>query len=330
MAQDLAHKAARLSIAPMMDWTDRHCRYFHRLLSKKALLYTEMVPATALVRGKALHLLNKNSEEEPVALQLGGSDPVVLAEAAKLGEALGYGEINLNVGCPSSRVQSGTFGAILMKYPELVADCCAAISEVINLEVTVKCRIGLDDQNPKEILPNFISTVSSAGVSRFIIHARKAWLTGLSPKDNRNIPSLDYDIVHSVKAEFPNLHISLNGGINSLKEAEIFLKKGIDGVMIGRAAYKRPFDILGGIDQNIFGMEDKVDAFEVVHKILPYIELHLKAGGKLNEITRHMLGLFNGRVGARMWRRVLSEGRKFSGPEVVIEALSHVGQEETA
>lgn len=330
MAQYPAHKAARLSIAPMMDWTDRHCRYFHRLITKKALLYTEMIPAAALIQGKALHLLDNNPEEEPVALQLGGSDPVELAQAAKLGEAAGYNEINLNVGCPSDRVQSGAFGAILMKNPELVADCCAAISDSINLEVTVKCRIGLDNQNPKEVLPYFISRVSSAGVSRFIIHARKAWLRGLSPKDNRNIPPLEYDIVHSVKAEFPNLHITLNGGVNSLEKAKDSLATGIDGVMIGRAAYQRPFEILAGIDEKIFGVANKVDAFEVVHQIQPYIERHLRAGGKLNAITRHMLGLFNGRVGARMWRQVLSERGKLGGCEVVMEALNYVSQEQSS
>ncbi len=327
MALILAHNSARLSIAPMMNWTDRHCRYFHRLLSQKALLYTEMIPASALVQGRALHLLEYNPEEDPVALQLGGSDPVALAEAAKLGEAAGYSEINLNVGCPSDRVQSGSFGAILMKEPDLVAECCCAIADVIDLEVTVKCRIGLDDQNPREILPDFLSRVSSAGVSRFIIHARKAWLQGLSPKENRDIPQLDYDLVHSMKAEFPKLHLSLNGGINSLKEAKAALATGLDGVMIGRAAYQRPFDILAGIDGEIFGIQNKVDAFQVVRQIIPYIERHLEAGGKLNQITRHMFGLFNGRVGARMWRRALSESSHIGGSDVLVEALSYIAQE---
>ncbi|MDA0319442.1 MAG: tRNA dihydrouridine(20/20a) synthase DusA [Proteobacteria bacterium] len=316
--------AKRLSIAPMMDWTDRHCRYFHRLLSKNALLYTEMVTSAALVRGGALHLLEYSAEEHPVALQLGGSDPKELAKAAQLAEQAGYCEVNLNVGCPSDRVQSGSFGAVLMKTPDLVAECCSAMREAVDIEVTVKCRIGVDDQEPKEVLPDFLSRVSAGGVSRFIIHARKAWLQGLSPKENRDIPPLDYDLVHAMKGEFPDLHLSLNGGIGSLKEAKAALNAGLDGVMIGRAAYQRPYDILAGIDEEIFGDTGRVCSKEVVRQMLPYIERHLKDGGKLNQITRHMLGLFAGQGGARIWRRMLSERGHNSGAELVLEALSHI------
>ncbi|MDQ2089205.1 tRNA dihydrouridine(20/20a) synthase DusA [Marimonas arenosa] len=319
-------RAARLSVAPMMDWTDRHCRFFHRQLSREALLYTEMVTAPALVRGRALHLLEHSPEEHPVALQLGGSDPAELAQAARLGEAAGYDEINLNVGCPSDRVQSGTFGAVLMRDPKLVADCCAAMLETADVEVTVKCRIGVDEQQPAELLPAFLETVAAAGVSRFIIHARKAWLEGLSPKENRDIPPLDYDLVLETKHRFPDLHISINGGITSLAAAKGFLEAGLDGVMIGRAAYHHPTDILARADRDIFGRDHVADPVAVAQAMLPYIEAHLAAGGKLGQVTRHMLGLFAGRPGARAWRRLLSEGahRPGAGPELVQEALAHV------
>ncbi len=320
------HRSARLSVAPMMDWTDRHCRYFHRLLSRETLLYTEMVTAPALVRGGALHLLAYDVAEHPVALQLGGSDPVELAEATKLGAAAGYDEINLNVGCPSDRVQSGTFGAILMKQPELVAECVAAMQAVTDVEVTVKCRLGVDDQEPAEILPAFLETVSKTGISRFTLHARKAWLKGLSPKENRDIPPLDYDLVHQMKADFPQLHLSINGGISSLDEAVPHLEKGLDGVMIGRAAYHDPVQVLLEADRRVYGTDFQTTADAAVRDMVPYIEAHLTAGGKLNQITRHMLGLFTGRPGARMWRRMLSEGasKPGVGPELVLEALDHV------
>ncbi len=311
----------------MMDWTDRHCRYLHRLMSRHTLLYTEMVTSPALVRGGALHLLEFNPEEHPVALQLGGSDPSELAQAARLGADAGYDEINLNVGCPSDRVQSGTFGAVLMKSPDLVAECCAAMIAASPVEVTVKCRIGVDDQEPSEVLPAFIETVRAAGVTRVSIHARKAWLQGLSPKENRDIPPLDYELVHQMKAAFPELHISINGGIGSLDEAESHLARGLDGVMVGRAAYHTPTDILAEADARIFGMDvAPADPVETCHQMLPYIERHLGAGGKLNQITRHMLGLFAGKPGARAWRRTLSEGasRKGAGPELVEAALTHV------
>ncbi len=323
-------RASRLSVAPMMDWTDRHCRYLHRLLSARTLLYTEMVTAPALVRGGALHLLDFSPQEHPVALQLGGSDPAELAQAAQIGEAHGYNEINLNVGCPSDRVQSGFFGAVLMEQPARVADCVAAMRDVVGVDVTVKCRIGVDDQNPEEILPEFLARIVAAGCERVTIHARKAWLQGLSPKENRDIPPLDYDLVHRMKGVFPNLHISINGGITSLDQAVCFLENGLDGVMIGRAAYHQPSDILCDADRRIFGDTTSSDPVQAVHQMLPYIENHVTSGGRLHQITRHMLGLFAGRPGARAWRRVLSEGatKTGAGPDLVLDALNHVSQEE--
>ncbi|WP_299894306.1 tRNA dihydrouridine(20/20a) synthase DusA [uncultured Ruegeria sp.] len=318
--------AARLSIAPMMDWTDRHCRYFHRLLSAETLLYTEMVTAPALVRGGALYLLDYSPEEHPVALQLGGSDPEELAQAARLGAEAGYDEINLNCGCPSDRVQSGTFGAVLMKDPARVADCVTAMREAVNVDVTVKCRIGVDDQEPEEVLPAFLEHISAAGCQRVTIHARKAWLQGLSPKENRDIPPLNYDLVHRMKDEFSDLHISINGGINTLDEAATHLEAGLDGVMIGRAAYHQPGDVLSDADRRIFGTGATRDPFAIVQHMVPYVERHLANGGRLHQIARHMLGLFAGRPGARAWRRALSEGavQDGAGPEVMLRALDHV------
>lgn len=326
---DIRH-AARLSVAPMMDWTDRHCRYFHRLLSHEALLYTEMVTAPALVRGGALHLLAFSPEEHPIALQLGGSDPVELAKAARLGEQAGYDEINLNVGCPSDRVQSGSFGAVLMLQPELVAECVAAMREAVSVEVTVKCRIGVDEQDPEIILPDFLQQISKAGCTRVIIHARKAWLQGLSPKENRDIPPLDYDLVLRMKQHFPNLHISINGGITSLDQAKMFLDAGLDGVMIGRTAYHDPASVLCAADPLIFGTGEACDPAEIVHQMLPYIDAHLSSGGRLHQITRHMLGLFTGRPGARAWRRTLSEGahKTDAGPELLLQALAQIPREQ--
>ena len=310
----------------MMDWTDRHCRYFHRLMSRETLLYTEMVTAPALVRGRALHLLDYNPEEHPVALQLGGSDPKELAEATRLGASAGYDEINLNVGCPSDRVQSGTFGAVLMRQPQLVADCVKAMQDASDVEVTVKCRIGVDEQEPKVILPDFLEMVSAAGVSRITIHARKAWLQGLSPKENRDIPPLDYDLVIAMKKRFPDLHLSINGGIASLDQALDLLATGLDGVMIGRTAYHAPADILLGADVRIFGLGHQTTRTDVVAAMLPYIERHLQSGGRLHQVTKHMLGLFAGQPGARAWRRYLSENahKSNAGPEVVEAALSRV------
>ena len=295
-------------------------------MSREALLYTEMVTAPALVRGRALHLLNYNPEEHPVALQLGGSDPKELAEATKLGNEVGYDEINLNVGCPSDRVQSGTFGAVLMKTPELVAECVAAMIAVSDAEVTIKCRIGVDDQDPNVVLPGFLAKISDAGVSRVTIHARKAWLKGLSPKENRDIPPLDYDLVCRMKQQFPKMHVSINGGIASLAEARELLARGLDGVMIGRAAYHSPAEILLTADADIYGSSHTKSRVEVVDAMLPYIEMHLKNGGKLQQVTKPMLGLFAGLPGARLWRRYLSENahHEGAGTEVVEAAAAKV------
>ncbi len=332
MTRNPATTAARLSVAPMMDWTDRHCRYFHRLMSRRALLYTEMVTAPALVRGGAVHLLDHDAAEHPVALQLGGSDPAELAEAARIGADHGYDEINLNVGCPSDRVQSGCFGAVLMERPGLVAECVAAMIAAQPVDVTVKCRIGVDDQDPAQVLPDFLTRISDAGVRRVTIHARKAWLQGLSPKENRDIPPLDYALVHAMKAQFPQLHISINGGIATLDAAAPHLD-GLDGVMIGRAAYHQPWDILGRADSAVFGEADPLQSpQQAVHAMLPYIERHLSQGGKLHQVTRHMLGLFAGRPGARHWRRTLSEGvsKEGAGPDLVLQALEAVDAQHQA
>ena len=323
----------RLSVAPMMDWTDRHCRYLHRLMSRQVRLYTEMVTAPALVRGGARHLLRFHSAEHPVALQLGGSDPAELAEAARMAEDEGYDEINLNVGCPSDRVQSGTFGAVLMKSPGLVADCLAAMSAAVSVPVTVKCRLGVDDQDPGEVLPDFLTRVRDAGIAEVAIHARKAWLQGLSPKENREIPPLDYDIVFEMKARFPGLAIHVNGGVESLEDAKAFLDRGLDGVMIGRAAYHRPWDILGTADRVIHGETPPFETpDQVVEATLPYLEAHLAEGGRLNAVTRHMLGMFAGRPGARHWRRAISENAhaEGAGPEVVINALAALDRQRAA
>lgn len=312
-----------------MDWTDRHCRQLHRLMSSRALLYTEMITAPALIHGDRNRLLRFDPSEHPVAVQLGGSDPAELAEATRIAGAAGYDEVNLNVGCPSDRVQSGCFGAILMTRPGLVAECVAAMIAVSPVEVTVKCRIGVDEQEPREVLPAFLEDIRAAGVRRVTIHARKAWLQGLSPKENRDIPPLDYDLVYAMKREFPDLHISINGGVNSLEEAKAHLAAGMDGVMIGRAAYHTPSDILLAADREIFGLDTPMKSAEqVVIEMLPYIERHLSEGGRLNQITRHMLGLFAGRPGARAWKRRLSEQahRDGAGPEVVEGALAEVTQ----
>ncbi len=328
MPLNAATKAARLSMAPMMDWTDRHCRYLHRLMSRRVLLYTEMVTAPALVRGGARHLLAFDPVEHPVAVQLGGSDPAELAQAARMAADEGYDEINLNIGCPSDRVQSGCFGAVLMEQPGLVADCAAAMIAAQPVEVTVKCRIGVDDQVPDEVLPAFIETMLSAGIRRMAIHARKAWLQGLSPKENREVPPLDYPLVYAMKREFPEMHLSINGGVGSLEEAQAHLDAGMDGVMIGRAAYHTPSDILLPADEVIFGEAGVKTAEQVVDEIRPYIARHLAEGGRLHSVTRHMLGLFAGRPGARGWRRVLSEGahRERAGLEVIDAALGAIAE----
>jgi tRNA-dihydrouridine synthase A len=314
----------------MMDWTDRHCRAFHRALSRRALLYTEMIAAPALVRGRAYHLLDHDAVEHPVVVQLGGSDAAELAEAARIAADHGYVAVNLNVGCPSDRVQSGCFGAVLMREPGRVADICAAMIAAQPRPVTVKCRIGVDDQVPEQVLPAFLQTVSAAGVRSFTIHARKAWLQGLSPKENREVPPLDYPLVHAMKRDFPQLDISINGGLQDLDDVEHHLAAGMDGTMIGRAAYQRPADILMDADRRIFGAANPVDHPAVAAQaFMPHIALELAKGARLASITRHMLGLFAGRPGARIWRRMLSDGA--SGPgaglDLVRAALAAVQDE---
>lgn len=312
----------------MMDWTDRHCRAFHRVLSRHALLYTEMVTSAALVRGGAEHLLDFDAAEHPVALQLGGSDPAELAQAAAMGRARGYAEINLNVGCPSDRVQSGCFGAVLMERPALVADCCAAMIAAQDGPVTVKCRIGVDDQDPEEALPALLHAVQAVGVRRVTIHARKAWLQGLSPKENRDIPPLDYALVHRMRVAFPELHLSINGGIETLNAVQGQLEQGMDGVMVGRAAYHTPMEILAEADQRIFGDTSRapLTGHDAARAMRPHIARHLEQGGRLAQVTRHMLGLFAGRPGARQWRRILSEHghRDGAGLDVFEAALAAV------
>ncbi len=323
------YQSCRLSVAPMMDWTDRHCRYFHRQISREVLLYTEMVTAAAVIHGDRDRLLGFDAAEHPVALQLGGSDPRELAEACRIAADYGYDEINLNVGCPSDRVQSGCFGAVLMERPALVADCLAAMIAASPVEVTLKCRIGVDDQVPDEVLPEFLRQVSQAGVARVVIHARKAWLQGLSPKENRDIPPLDHALVHRMKVAFPQLHVSVNGGIATLAQAAAFLADGLDGVMVGRAAYHEPYEILGRADELIFGGAKGPDRFEVIDRMRPYIAAHLASGGRLHQVTRHMLGLFHGQPGARHWRRILSERANLPGAglEVIDAALAPVRAE---
>jgi tRNA-dihydrouridine synthase A len=314
----------------MMDWTDRHCRAFHRVLSQRALLYTEMVTAPALVRGGARHLLRFDPAEHPVAVQLGGSDPAELAQATAMCVDEGYAEVNLNVGCPSDRVQSGCFGAVLMERPALVAACVTAMQRAAgDVPVTVKCRIGVDDQIAQQTLPDFLARIVGAGIERVTIHARKAWLQGLSPKENRDIPPLDYSLVQDMKMLFPNLHISVNGGIRDLDQAQGFLAGGLDGVMIGRAAYHDPYSVLAQADARIFGdtSAQRMTRAQVAHAMLPYIAAHLATdGARLGQVTRHMLGLFAGQPGARGWRRILSEGAPQAGAgiEVVLAALAHV------
>ncbi len=303
-------QSRRLSVAPMMDWTDRHCRAFHRALTTRALLYTEMVTAPAVIHGDRERLLGFDAAEHPVALQLGGSDPAQLAEAARIGAAFGYDEINLNVGCPSDRVQSGRFGACLMREPELVADCMAAIREAVAVPATVKCRIGVDDQDPAISLFATVDASAAVGIDTFIVHARKAWLKGLSPMENRDVPPLDYALVRRLKRERPHLSISINGGIASLDEAEAHLDDAdgvaLDGVMLGRAAYHEPA-ILAEADRRLYGEASAdVDAFAALDRYRPYLAARLAEGVALPAMTRHMLGLMHGRPGARAFRRILT------------------------
>lgn len=299
-----------IAVAPMMDWTDRHCRYFHRLLSPRARLYTEMVTSAALVRGRQLRLLEHSQQEHPVALQLGGSDPQELAQAARLGAAAGYDEINLNVGCPSDRVQSGRFGACLMREPALVSDCVKAMRDAVTVPVTVKCRIGVDDQDDYAGLQHFTETMLEAGVGVLVVHARKAWLQGLSPKENREVPPLDYERVYRLKREFPELVVVINGGIGSIADVRAHLAH-VDGVMLGRAAYHAPY-LLAQVEHALHG-EPLPSRDKVLRHLQSYVEAELARGTALKHISRHLLGLYQGEPGARAFRRTLSEGAHLPG-----------------
>jgi tRNA-dihydrouridine synthase A len=300
----------RLTVAPMMDWTDRHCRYFHRLLSPHARLYTEMVTSAALVRGRQLRLLEHSQQEHPVALQLGGSEPGELAVAARYGADAGYDEINLNVGCPSDRVQSGRFGACLMREPALVGDCVKAMRDAVAVPVTVKCRIGVDEQDDYADLQHFTETMLGAGVEVLVVHARKAWLQGLSPKENREIPPLNYERVYRLKREFPQLVIVINGGITTVEEVKAHLAQ-VDGVMLGRAAYHDPY-VLARMEAALYG-EPLPSREDILVRLRPYVEAELARGTALKHISRHLLGLYQGEPGARGFRRLLSEGAHLPG-----------------
>ena len=312
----------RFAVAPMLDWTDRNCRYFHRLLSKHAYLYTEMVTTGAILHGDYHRHLDFNLAENPLALQLGGSNPEDLSRAADIAANFGYDSINLNVGCPSDRVQNGRFGACLMAEPALVAECVAAMHQAVTIPVTVKCRIGIDNQDSYSELVHFIATVANAGCNTFIIHARKAWLSGLSPKENREIPPLRYDIVRQLKRDFPQLTIIINGGITSLEAASEHLQH-LDGVMLGREVYHNPY-LLAEVDQLLFNDLHPIKSrTEIVLALLPYIEYVLQQGYKLNSVTRHILGLFHCLPGAKAWRRHLSENASKPGADqqVLLQAL---------
>lgn len=309
----------------MMDWSDRHCRFFHRQLTQHALLYTEMVTADAILRGDRQRLLGYSPEEHPVALQLGGSDAAKLSEAAEIGAAFGYDEINLNVGCPSDRVQEGRFGACLMAEPQLVADCVRAMQRRVSMPVTVKCRIGIDDQDEERDFQRFIEAVADAGCTTFIVHARKAWLKGLSPKENREIPPLDYARVYRLKQARPELKIIINGGIETLKACDEHLSH-VDGVMLGRAAYHDPA-LLGSVDKRYYnGAAGDISRADALRALIPYAERHVAAGGKLSNITRHVLGLYHGRPRGRAFRRHLSERAVLpgAGANVIREAIEIV------
>jgi tRNA-dihydrouridine synthase A len=315
----------RLSIAPMLDWTDRHYRLFARKISRHTLLYSEMVTTGAILHGDQERHLGFSAEEHPIALQLGGSDPNELAQCARIGQRWGYDEINLNVGCPSDKVQSGMFGACLMKSPKIVGDCLAAMIDATDLPVTIKHRIGVDDQDSYQQLVDFVGSLAERGCEVFIVHARKAWLHGLSPKENREVPPLRYEMVKSLKQQFPHLQIILNGGIQTLEQAQQWIGP-LDGVMIGRAAYHEPW-LLHQADQRIFGKPNPAQTRkEAAQAMLPHLQQLHAAGQPINRITRHMLGLYHACPGARKWRRTLGEGacRKGTGPEVLLQALQEV------
>ncbi|AWM87727.1 tRNA dihydrouridine(20/20a) synthase DusA [Microvirga sp. 17 mud 1-3] len=315
------------TVAPMMEWTDRNCRAFHRVLSRRARLYTEMVTTGAVIFGPRERLLGFDPSEHPVAVQLGGSDPAELAKAARICAEFGYNEINLNVGCPSDRVQNGRFGACLMQEPELVGECVAAMKAAVALPVTVKCRIGVDEQDPEEALDRLTDAVVAAGCDELTVHARKAWLQGLSPKENRDVPPLDYDRVYRLKKARPGLTIAINGGIKTMAEVQTHLQH-VDGVMVGRTAYQEP-EILLAVDREVYGEVPQVaDAFEAVEAYEPYVAARLAEGERLHSMTRHMLGLFTGRPGARAYRRHLATEalKPGAGLETLREAVAHVSR----
>lgn len=321
-AKRLKNKDYIFSVAPQMDWTDRHCRVFHRLLSRRARLYSEMVTTGAIIHGDRERLLGFDASEHPVALQLGGSNPRDLAESARIGEGFGYDEINMNVGCPSDRVKGGNFGACLMAEPQLVAECVAAMKQAVTIPVTVKCRIGIDDQDPEVALDVLSRTVVSAGADTLIVHARKAWLNGLSPKENRDIPPLDYDRVYRVKAALPHVPVIINGGIVTIAAAKQHLDH-VDGVMLGRAAYQEPWRLLS-VDPELFGeAAPHATMHDAIEALMPYIERELAAGTRLHSITRHLVGAFHSVPGARAFRRYLAEvcTRPEAGTEQLAEAL---------
>ena len=318
ICRPMSKQAYKFSVAPMMDWTDRHCRVFHRMLSTRALLYTEMVVADAVIHGDREYLIGFDAREHPVALQIGGSDPEKLAKATRIGEEFGYDEVNLNVGCPSDRVQSGQFGASLMAKPELVADCFSAMQGAVDIPVTIKCRIGIDEQNPRETLPHFLETVSGPGCKHFIIHARMAWLEGLSPKDNRTVPPLDYDLVQDMKAQFPDLTIVLNGGLETLAQAQEHVDN-LDGLMFGRAAYHTPW-MLSDVDHVVFGdAKNDITRDDIVFKLIDYARSVEQELPSTKALIRHIMGLYHGQIGARIWRRALSEAGRELLPSQKIE-----------
>jgi tRNA-dihydrouridine synthase A len=326
----MSHLDHRFAIAPMMEWTDRHCRFFHRLLTRRARIYTEMITTAAVLHGDRARLLALHPSERPIALQLGGSDPQRLAQCGQIGADFGYDEINLNVGCPSDRVQEGRFGACLMAEPFLVADCVAAMRAKLNVPVTVKCRLGIDEQDPEEALEALACALIAAGTTVLIVHARKAWLTGLSPRDNRNIPPLDYERVYRLKARHPKLVVVLNGGISGLDQAASHLQR-VDGVMLGRAAYQEPWRLLD-VDPMLFGAPAPcASPMAAAQALIPYIERELARGTRLSAITRHVLGLFRGVPGARGFRRLLATEAVTPGAGIGTfrAALAHLVDGET-
>lgn len=327
----IEYQSDRLTVAPMMDWTDRHCRVFHRALTRRAKLYTEMLTTGAVIHGDRVRLLGFDACEHPVALQLGGSVPRDLAESAKIGEGFGYDEINLNVGCPSDRVQDGRFGACLMAVPQLVGECVAAMKAAVRVPVTVKCRIGIDNQDSEQALDALARSVVTAGADALIVHARKAWLEGLSPKENRDIPPLDYDRVYRLKSAMPDVTISINGGITSIEQAKAHLQH-VDGVMMGRAAYQEPWRLLA-VDPELFDVPaPHASMHEAIEALFPYIEKERARGTRLHAITRHMVGAFHGVPGARAFRRALAENcvKPDAGIDQLRDALKLVAPAEIA